>query len=121
MYRADKASIYSSFLEQPLHTTHNFRPIKFFDGLVSDSENSSSQCIINITTKNKKIEYISFCEYKTEISYKKEKHFQIYFKHKHNFVVQPDESLLTIEEENSDVRRKIFKESCWWQQEDKKV
>ena len=57
----------------------------------------------------------------TEISYKKEKHFQIYFKHKHDFVVQPDESLLTIEEENSDVRRKIFKESCWWQQEDKKV
>ena len=55
--------------------------------------------------------------YKTEISYKKEKPFQIYFKHKHYFVIQPYKSLLTIEEENSDVRRKIFKESCWWQQE----
>ena len=52
---------------------------------------------------------------------KKEKHFQIYFKHKHDFVIQPDKSLLTIEEENCDVRRKIFKESWWWQQEDKKV
>ena len=63
----------------------------------------------------------SFCEYKTEISYKKEKHFQIYFtQNKQDFVIQPDKSLLIIEE-NSDVRRKIFKESCWWQQEDKKV
>ena len=62
----------------------------------ADSENSSSQCTINITTKNKKIVYISFCEYKTEISYKKEKHFQIYFKHKHDFVIKPDKSLLTI-------------------------
>ena len=59
----------------------------------ADSENSSSQCTINITTKNKKIVYISFCEYKTEIFYKKEKHFQIYFKHKHDFVIQPDKSL----------------------------